>query len=103
VIDFDNLRPPSGPARLNRERDDAHDHSIFLHPDALGDGAAPLMAGRQFAISLVVAFALLAVAGLKVMEASREIRAGASARPTIMDAQAPRQAIAAPAGEVIAD
>jgi hypothetical protein len=64
--------------------------------DEMADGSVQLMAQRQFVVSLVVAFALLAAAGLKMAMGSHENSAGMAARPQIMDAQTPHKTLAQP-------
>ena len=58
------------------------------------DGAVNLMARRQFAISLIVAFALLAAAGLTAAGARHETPAGMVARHHGLGAAPPRAPMA---------
>ncbi|WP_158817660.1 hypothetical protein [Methylocapsa sp. S129] len=61
---------------------------------ALTDGAVNVMARRQFGISLIVAFALLAAAGLIALRIHHETAAGMAARPHNVGAEAPRAEVA---------
>jgi hypothetical protein len=67
----------------------------FRDDDLVG-GSAQLMAHRQLVVSLVVAFALLAVAGLRMATAPHEKSAGMAAGAAIMRAETPQKAVAQP-------
>lgn len=60
------------------------------------DAAVRNMARRQFAVSLAVGFALLAVAGLTVMRTSHEAPAQMTAQHRIIRVEAPKTQIAEP-------
>ena len=63
----------------------------------LADNAVQIMARRQFAVSLAVAFALLAAAGLAVANGVRVAPYEMAARHKIIRVEAPRIEIAQPA------
>jgi hypothetical protein len=63
----------------------------------LADDAVQIMARRQFAVSLVVAFALLAAAGLAVANGFHAAPYEVAARHKIIRIEAPRIEIAQPA------
>jgi hypothetical protein len=99
VFDSDKSRAPPAAPRLNiAGRYERSDGGALLmdRDDAPLDASVQLMARRQLMISLVVALALLAVAGLKIAAASHEVRPGMAARHTIIRAETPRKALATP-------
>lgn len=64
-------------------------------PDlGLSDGAVNAMARRQFAISLIVGFALLAAAGFMALGVVHEKPAGMAARHDIVGAETSRTEVA---------
>jgi hypothetical protein len=101
LLAIDDARPARKAARLifgnARERSGGS-----FRDDEMIDGSAQLMAQRQFVVSLVVAFALLAAAGLKMATAAHEYSAGMAARPQVMDAQTPHKTLAQPRPGMIA-
>ena len=98
MFDSDNSRPPPVALRPTAAgRYAPSDRAGLTEPDETdADDCVQLMARRQLAISLIVAFALLALAGLRIATASYEIHPAMAERHTILRAETPRKAIAAP-------
>jgi hypothetical protein len=98
---IDDARRARKALRLNYTSGRARSGGSF-RDDEMADGSAQLMAQRQFVVSLVVAFALLAAAGLKMATGPHENSAGMAARPQVMDAQTPHKTLAQPRPAMIA-
>jgi len=94
VFGFDNARTLREPfwSSLGSKRD--RSDGPFHDDDSIG--SAQLMAHRQFVVSLVVAFALLAAAGLRMATAPHEKSAGMAAGAAIMRAETPHKTVAQP-------
>lgn len=62
----------------------------------MADGAVQALARRQFCVSLAVAFALLAAAGLMIVRERHQTPVEMAALHKIMRAEAPRMEVAQP-------
>jgi len=95
LLAIDDARPARKASRLSfAEMRDPFGGA--LRDEEIADGSAQLMAQRQLAVSLVVAFALLAAAGLRMATGPHENSLGMAARPQVMAPAAPGKTLAQP-------
>jgi hypothetical protein len=92
---INDARPARKASRLSFARMRERAGGAFRDDD-ISDGSAQLMAQRQLAVSLVVALALLAAAGLRMATGPHENSAGMAARPQVMAPATPGKTLAQP-------